>query len=383
MNKQRRRQSHSHTHKAGCLPRYRRSTFLVSYWLGPIHVFENYLEHQKVAGPALISDLLAFCEEPRAFEEVCTKFPELNPRDIQGALRRMEKYSLLESSKEQALKNGDLWRGWKSWSPGASHFHFSTKDVKYARGEAEDFSSLCRLARQKALPARSKKYAGIKRVRLAKPVGNSEFARVLKERRTWRQFSKKSMEFSQLETLLWLSFGVQRWVNIPGVGRLPLKTSPSGGALHPLEAYLFIRNVKGIIPGIYHYDAEGHGLELLRTGAGKIEMKRLLAGQSWYCDSAIVVFLTAVFPRTQWKYEHSRAYRVVLAEAGHVCQTFCLTATWLGLAPFCTMALADSKIEQALGVDGITESVMYAMGAGVRPKRAATPDHLGRGKRVW
>ena len=42
-------------------------------------------------------------------------------------------------------------------------------------------------------------------------------------------------------------------------------------------------------------------------------------------------------------------------------------ATWLKLAPFCTMALADSKIEKDLGVDGITESVLYAAGVGVRP----------------
>ena len=79
------------------------------------------------------------------------------------------------------------------------------------------------------------------------------------------------------------------------------------------------------------------------------------------------MLMTAVFPRTQWKYEFPRAYRVVLAEAGHLCQTFCLTATWLGLAPFCTMALADSKIEKDLGIDGITESVIYAAGVGKRP----------------
>ena len=137
-----------------------------------------------------------------------------------------------------------------------------------------------------------------------------------------------------------------------------------------------IRNVSGIAPGIYHYDDEGHSLELLRAGCRRAEIQKLLAEQDWFCDSAFVVFLTAAFQRSQWKYEHPRAYRVVLAEAGHVCQTFCLTATWLRLAPFCTMALADTKIEQALGVDGITESVVYAMGVGLRPKRAATGDRL-------
>ncbi len=79
--------------------------------------------------------------------------------------------------------------------------------------------------------------------------------------------------------------------------------------------------------------------------------------------------MTAVFPRTQWKYNFARAYRVVLAEAGHLCQTFCLTATWLGLAPFCTMALADTRIERDLGVDGVTESVLYAAGVGRPPNQ--------------
>ena len=62
-----------------------------------------------------------------------------------------------------------------------------------------------------------------------------------------------------------------------------------------------------------------------------------------------------------------QAAREVLIEQGHLCQTFLLTATWLGLAPFCTMSLADTAIERALGLDGVTESVLYAAGVGQRP----------------
>jgi hypothetical protein len=57
-------------------------------------------------------------------------------------------------------------------------------------------------------------------------------------------------------------------------------------------------------------------------------------------------------------------------EAGHACQTFCLTATWLGLAPFCSMALADTAIETMLGLDGVSESVLYAAGVGSRPRHS-------------
>jgi SagB-type dehydrogenase family enzyme len=77
--------------------------------------------------------------------------------------------------------------------------------------------------------------------------------------------------------------------------------------------------------------------------------------------------MTAVFPRTMWKYRHARAYRVVLLDAGHLCQTFCLVSTWLGLAPFCTAALKDTLIEEDLGIDGIRESILYIAGVGLPP----------------
>ena len=52
--------------------------------------------------------------------------------------------------------------------------------------------------------------------------------------------------------------------------------------------------------------------------------------------------MTAVIERSRWKYRMARAYRVLLTEAGHLCQVFYLVATALGLAPFCTMALAGA-----------------------------------------
>ena len=91
-----------------------------------------------------------------------------------------------------------------------------------------------------------------------------------------------------------------------------------------------------------------------------------------------MVFFSAIFARITWRYPYSRAYRAALVEAGHLCQTFCLTATWLGLAPYCIMGLADSLIERDLGIDGISESVLYAAGVG-RPPARSTSAPLVRG----
>jgi nitroreductase len=55
---------------------------------------------------------------------------------------------------------------------------------------------------------------------------------------------------------------------------------------------------------------------------------------------------------------------VVLLDAGHLGQTFHLVCTALGLGPFTSSGLRESAIEDALGLDGITEVPIYAAATG-------------------
>ena len=71
-----------------------------------------------------------------------------------------------------------------------------------------------------------------------------------------------------------------------------------------------------------------------------------------------------------WKYRDAHAYRVLHLDAGHLGQTFHLAATALGLAPFTTAATRNLMVEKALGLDGVSEIVLYA--ARVFPKIAAS-----------
>lgn len=356
---------------------YRRSAFVVSYWFGPALVFENYVARRRAAGNPLVAEVLDFCGEGKTFDQLMKRFPEQGRQALRTSIRQLLKHCLLETYGAENQSLDRKWAGWQSWNPAAGFFHFSTKDLKFEPKQAGEMGSLQAIARERPLLSRVKRYRGAVVVRLPRVKAQTEFTRVLEARRTWREFSKEPVELHKLAQLLWLCFGVQGWARIPGVGRLALKTSPSGGAMHPCEAYLMARNVEGLAPGIYHYDAERHCLELLRKGTSKPEIEKVLGGQRWCAEAAFVVFLTAVFERTQWKYEHPRAYRVVLAEAGHLCQTFCLTAIWLGLAPFCTMALADTTTETILGIDGVSESVLYAAGAGKKPAAGkATADRV-------
>ena len=105
-------------------------------------------------------------------------------------------------------------------------------------------------------------------------------------------------------------------------------------------------------------------LHVIRYGNIKRDAERYYANQWWTAQAAAVFIMTSVFERSMWRYKYSRALRSIYIEAGHLCQTFCLTATAMKLAPFCTAALSDSLIEQELGIDGIRESVLYMCAAG-------------------
>jgi len=194
---------------------------------------------------------------------------------------------------------------------------------------------------------------------------------VLLARRSWRRFGSDPIALQDLSALLGLTWGTQRWMKVDARVSVPLKTSPSGGACHSLETYVAVRQVEGLEPGLYRYAPDAHGLSRIGPPLDAEELTKSLGGQAWAADAGAVCFMTSVFSRVQWRYAFARAYRIVLMEAGHFCQTFCLVATWLKLAPFCTAALADSRIERTLGIDGVGESVLYAMGVGSRPAGAS------------
>jgi SagB-type dehydrogenase family enzyme len=350
----------------------RRSPFVIAYWQNGQLLFENYLTRRKIAASAETAAFLDFFSKWKREAAMLRRWPDYTPESLRKVTNRLVRESFLERSGPKHPPENAKHKAlgaWRAWNPAAGFFHMSTKDIYTEEVTPEEARYVEALARAHPVPQPLKRYPGARVIRLSKGSYSGEFPGVLQERRTWREFSQGKVDSEVFGRLLHLSFGVQNWERIPKIGRLAQKTSPSGGALHPSEAYVFVRRVKGVGPGIYHYDAGGHRLQDLRRSASAAELQKCLAGQWWFRDAAFVVFLTAIFGRTQWKYDYARAYRAILIEAGHLCQTFCLTATWLGLAPFCTIALADSKIEKRLGIDGISESVIYAMGAGVKPEK--------------
>ena len=349
----------------------RRASTLVCYWQDGELVFENYLAASRVSASPVVAQILHFFDRPRPLAAFARSHPQFTAASLARTFSKLIRAKLLEPSSSRRGPRSKNNEGWESWSPSAAFFHFTSKDTNTPIDPTDSLRNLRRHARSVPPPPAFKKYPRAPQIALPAPAPSGEFARALLARRSWRNFAPSPVALHDLSALLWLTFGIQWWLELPGVGRLAKKTSPSGGSRHPIEAYVYAARVAGLPRGIYHYNSAAHRLERLRSGTTTGELTRLLNRQWWFGKAPVVVFLTAVFARTQWKYPAPRAYRAVLAEAGHLCQTFCLTAASRVLAPFCTMAMRDSNVERALKIDGVSESVLYAAGCGVPPKNSA------------
>ncbi len=328
--------------------------------------------HGVPASPLVLDvlDRLASWTEPAALAAAL----DLPSAALEPLLAALESHDLVEVSEaDDGPATGHALDGdsaWGVWSPAAWLFHRATRDIAFARAPGADPEAAG------ARPAPVLPPPATESVALPAPRLDGTLRKALQARRTHRRFADGAVTLADLGTLLGATFGVQAWVQ-SAEGPLALKTSPSGGARHSLEAYVWIRNVEGLRPGLCHYRGDTHALARLDDREPPATMGEWLPAQGGYERAAVVVVLASELSRVAWRYRSARALRVVLIESGHLAQTFCLVATALGLAPFCTAALADSAIEASLGLDGDVSPVTYAMGVG-QPAAGAWRPHEDR-----
>jgi SagB-type dehydrogenase family enzyme len=174
-------------------------------------------------------------------------------------------------------------------------------------------------------------------------------------RRSARAFGLEPLRLSALATLLDAAYGVVETENGPR------RTSPSGGALYPLELYALTSDVEGLAPGLYHYDPLRHSLEELWLGPPTALGEALVYPEQ--AAAPLLVVVTAMFWRSRFKYS-LRGYRFSLLEAGHLMQSLLLACAALGLAGLPIGGFYDRRLERLLSIDGVNEAVLYCAAVG-------------------
>lgn len=221
-------------------------------------------------------------------------------------------------------------------------------------------------------------------------------------RSTCRNFdASRTLALDAFAHVLERTFGVRGKAHAADDFDVLKKTSPSGGSLHPTEAYLIVRKVEGVAPGLYHYHAGEHALrplpfdmDTLPPGAekhphaaGKPALDYLawiaVGGQQWFADAHALVVLAPRFARNYWKYRnHAKAYRVCILDVGHLSQTLLLTATELGLGAYVTAAINEADIERAFGLVHYVDGPLAVCGFGPRADTMLTAE-FDPNRKAW
>lgn len=219
------------------------------------------------------------------------------------------------------------------------------------------------------------------------PVPADAYDQLLERRTTCRNFDAgRSISRELLAQLLQRTVKAQAVSQVEEDTEFLKKHVPSGGGLHATETYLLVQRVDGLAPGLYHYHPVQHAVVPLPRHDDRPLPQlahALLSGQDWFADAAVHVVLVPRYARTFWKYRnHAKAYRALLLDVGHISQALYMAATERGMAAFVTAAINEVDIEQAFGLDGITQSPLAILGVGWRSDTLTTtefdPNHT-----VW
>ena len=151
--------------------------------------------------------------------------------------------------------------------------------------------------------------------------------RALNNRRSQRDFRDQALTHGQLSQLLWAAYGVTSQQ-----GMSERRTSPSAGALYPLEIFAVVGDVTDIEPGVYRYVPNGHRIVRIVEGDMREALSQSVhvVNQDTVAIAPVSICYSAVYERTTEVYT-VRGDVYVHMEVGHSAQNVYLQATAMEL----------------------------------------------------
>jgi SagB-type dehydrogenase family enzyme len=335
------------------------SETLVTFPRGENVLVYNYLTRHAALVPINLFYWFTVAQCWTELEDLIHLHSEICMEQTRSEIQELvEVGALLKEGSDLANKEVDYCRLWEL-GPAAGMFHFSLHDNDYVSLEQS-------IAEQKtlnqAVAAPDLYWRNTENATVLPPVADQNsrgLLEVMKRRRTNRIVTNEQLELCDLSACLYSGLGITGFVETE-TAVLPLKMTPSGGGRNPFEAFVWARNVRGLEPGIYHYSALQHSLELVNRAHGA-SPSAITQGQEWADGMPAIIFLVAVLRRTTWKYQDPNAYRVVLIEAGHIAQNIALVCTAKNLTACPTAALKHTDICELLGLSDMTQVPIYAL----------------------
>jgi len=190
---------------------------------------------------------------------------------------------------------------------------------------------------------------------------------------------------ADVSRLLFFTNGVTAILPFPDGTRHYLRAAPSAGALYPTEVYVALREVPGVADGVYSYLVRDHALVPVWEGDPWEALELHTFGHPAVAASRVVLMLSAVWARSEWRYLE-RAYRRMLLDTGHVLGNAVCLAPATGLGAFPVGGFRDGPLNERLLLNPSEEALLCLvalprldavdldlLGAGPLPSNAREP----------
>jgi len=199
---------------------------------------------------------------------------------------------------------------------------------------------------------------------------NEPLGPVIRSRRSFRNYSGKSISLEQFSTILFHAQGVTGKLHLRDIPRtvtfesqqdLDLRAAPSGGGLFPISLYLFVMNVKGLDVGAYRYVPEYHALKLVNRLSPDFDVNVLaqFSEMNAQAANAFVCFSYDLYANSRKYGDSGMAYAFI--EAGEIAAHIHLATTALGMGACDIGGYNKKNIEELVGLDGVTNHIMHLL----------------------
>jgi SagB-type dehydrogenase family enzyme len=187
-------------------------------------------------------------------------------------------------------------------------------------------------------------------------IEETDLAYAIGNRQSRRNYSDDYLKVEELAFLLWATQGQRR----PEEQSPHFRTVPSAGARHSFETYLIIHRAEKVPPGLYRYLPLSNELVLMCPAdhLSKTKLSHAVFGQNFITNSAVVFVWTTVPYRMEWRYLQS-AHRVILLDAGHVCQNLYIACEAIHAGTCAVAAYDQEAMDELLQVDGEDQFTIY------------------------
>jgi len=191
---------------------------------------------------------------------------------------------------------------------------------------------------------------------------------VIRSRRSIRSYRGRTMPLEDLASLLYYGQGISGKLDLQGLPptvtlgaeqSIDVRNAPSGGGLYPIDLYVIALNIEGLERAAYLYLPEHHALKRAGGFNSSVDVARLAQfGEIEVSKASLLLAYVYKLLDNSRKYGDS-GLAYALIEAGEISENIHLTATALGIGPCDVGGYAKHRLEQVLGLDGLSAHVVH------------------------